>query len=246
MRKYLLFFIVVLFIPLCISAQESYRQRLYESYVHKRMHLWEGIIGEMNRRYEQTGDQDLLHQLCFAYYGYIGYLISEEEDAAGKESLKVALNRTARLEEVTGGSPEVLALQGALLGYKIVLSKFSSLVSGPKALRYIKKANEAPGNCFNCHMEMGNMKFYTPAFLGGSKAEAIPYYERAVELVERSSLKKERDWIYMNTLLLLANAYSETGRKDRAQALYESLLEYEPRATWIRKEYCPGCPGVQN
>jgi tetratricopeptide (TPR) repeat protein len=219
----------------------NYNKQLYDTYVKGEIGQWKEIISEMSRDYEITDSQNLLYDLCFAYYGYIGYLISKEEDKAAKEVLEDAVKKTKKLEKELDSRPDVLALQGALLGYRIVLSKFSSMFLGPKALKYIKTAYESASTCFNCNVEMGNMKFYTPKFLGGSKTEAIPYYKKAVDLLETSTLKSDRNWIYMNTVLLLANAYKETGQQENACQLYKHLLEYEPAAEWIRKDLYSKC-----
>jgi hypothetical protein len=108
-------------------------------------------------------------------------------------------------------------------------------------MKYIKTAYEAADTCFNCNVEMGNMKYYTPRILGGSQEEAVLYYEKAVQILETSSLKRDRNWIYLNTVLLLADAYKSTGRKAQACKLYEALLNYEPRAEWIRKDLYSKC-----
>lgn len=223
------------------QAGSDYNQRLYNAYINDQMQRWEGIIQQMGIEYEKTGDQALLYDLCFAYYGYIGYLLSEEEDRAARQKLDLAMDLTDELYAVLDGRYDVLALQGALLGYRIVISKFTSMFSGPKAKRYITTAYESSKSCFNCNVEMGNMLFYTPKFLGGSQTEAIQYYEKAVEILETSPLKKDRNWIYMNTILQLANAYKVTGRPELACPLYEQLLVYEPAADWIRKDLYSKC-----
>jgi tetratricopeptide (TPR) repeat protein len=235
--------ILLLAITLLARPQEptTYREKLYDSYVRGQMQEWEQIITDMELDYEKSERLELLYELCFAYYGYIGYLLSEEEDKAAKHALDKAIKKTKLLEKSLGDRPDVLAMQGALLGYRIVLSKFTSMFLGPKAMKYIKKAYESGENCFNCNTEMGNMKFYTPKFLGGSKTEAIPYYEQAVSILESSSLKTDRDWIYINVVLQLANAYKETGQLDRACELWEAMLEYEPKAEWIRKDLYVKC-----
>jgi tetratricopeptide (TPR) repeat protein len=243
MKKILL---IILFSVLVSSTygqnRNTYKQRLYASYIGEQIDQWKGIISEMNQTYARTDDPMLLYDLCFAYYGYIGYLLSKEEEKAAKTELKDAMKKSDMLEETLPDRPEVFALQGAFLGYRIVLSKFSSLFLGPKALKYINKAYESSNTCFNCNTEMGNMRFYTPKFLGGSKTEAIQYYKKGVEILETSELKTERDWIYMNTVLLLANAYLETDQQELACKLYEQLLEYEPKADWIRKDLYSKCP----
>ena len=242
MRKFLILFLLIFVIP-CVRGQETndYRQRLYHSYVKDEMHRWEGIIEEMDREYDLTKETSLLYDLCFTWYGYIGYLISEEEDKAAKAGVKEAEKRIGELEEILNSRHDVMALQGAILGYRIVLSKFSSIYLGPRAMKYIEKAYESADTCFNCNVEMGNRLFYIPKVFGGSKPGAIPYYEKAVEILETSTLKTERSWIYMNTVLMLANVYKETDQMDRACLLYKQLLEYEPGADWIRERLYSKC-----
>ena len=195
----------------------------------------------MEREYARHGEQGLLYDLCFTYYGYIGYLIQQERDREAKEMLVRALERSKTLEEILDGRGDILALRGGLLGYKLVLSKFTAPLVGPKALKYIRRSQDSRHLYFNCSVEMGNMLFFTPGYLGGQKKKAISYYEDAVNLLEKSPLKPERHWIYMNTVLLLANAYKETGQQDKACRLYRGLMEYEPEATWIREDLYPGC-----
>ena len=238
-----------LVIVLCFTAitfvggqvSDDYNQRLYQSYVKNEMHFWKGIIEEMSQEYEMTRDEVLLYDLCFAWYGYIGYLISEEDNKAAKKMLRNAEKRVEELGEILNDRHDVMALRGALLGYRIVLSKFSSLYLGPRALKYIETAFESADTCFNCNVEMGNRLFYTPRILGGSVSESVPHYEKAVELLEASPLKTEHNWIYMNTVLMLANVYKETDHKELACKLYKQLLEYEPEADWVRDKLYSKC-----
>ena len=242
MKRFFLILLLISMLPF-VSGQnrDEYSRMLYNAYIKGEMEQWSGIIAKMSRSYEAMPDQDLLYELCFAYYGYIGYLISIEEDKAAKAELDLAMNMTDILEEVLDGRHDVLALQGALIGYRMVLGKFKSVILGPRAMKYIKTAYETDNECFNCNTEMGNMRYYTPKILGGSKTEALPYYEKAVEILENSKLKSEHNWIYMNTVLLLADAYTETGQKDRACMLYKRLMDYEPKADWIRKDLYSRC-----
>ena len=62
-----------------------------------------------------------------------------------------------------------------------------------------------------------------------------------MELLETSPLKAEHNWIYMNTVLMLANAYKETNHIELACNLYKQLLEYEPEADWVRNKLYSKC-----
>ncbi len=242
MRKILISSLLLVLIQ-GVFAQESdgYKRRLYQAYVKSELYLWEGIIEEMDREYEMNKDPEVLYDLCFALYGYIGYLITEEERKDAKRELRQAEKRTEELELILAGRHDVVALRGALMGYRIVISKFSSLFLGPKIQKYLDIAYESADTCFNCNTEMGSRYFYTPKLLGGSKQKAIPYYKKAVELLEQSSLKTEHSWLYLNGVLMLANAYKETEQMDLACELYEKLMEYEPEAHWIRNKLYAKC-----
>jgi len=240
-RALLIFLLFTLALFASGQVHGDYNKRLYQSYVQDQMHLWKGIISEMTLEYQTSHDKALLYDLCFAYYGYIGYLISQENEKAAKNELEDAIKKTEELDKALNGRHDVLALQGALLGYRLILNKFTTMYLGPRAKKYIYTAYESSDNCFNCNIEMGNMKFYTPKFLGGSKTEAVQYYEKAVKILETSLLKADHNWIYMNTVLLLANAYKETGRQEPACSLYSQLLEYEPAADWIRNDLYSKC-----
>lgn len=239
MKKSILTILVIgILLPMAAQAGKTpdYQAQLYTAYVKEEMSLWKDIIGQMDREYMQSKNGVLLYDLCFAYYGYIGYLINIKDNDAAKREVNKALERTKTLLLVSNDRDDILALHGALLGYQIVLSKFKSPLLGPLAMREIKQAQNSAHIYFNCNVEMGNMLFFSPRYLGGSKKKALAYYEKAVQILEEGTLKQDRHWIYMNTVLLLANAYMETGRKEKASLIYKQLLEYEPRATWIRSD----------
>ncbi len=238
----------IIAIVLCCVAFQSmgqttadFEQRLYSSYIEDKIIDWKEIIIDMTAKYQEDNETDLLYSICFAQYGYIGYCISEDLGKEAKGALKDAIKNTKKLDELYQGRHDVLALQGALIGYQIMLSKFRSLFLGPKAFKLINTASESSDKYFNCSLEIGNMRYFTPKFLGGSKEEAISYYENAVELLELNAEKEEKNWMYINVNLLLANAYYDTGSKDLACQQYEKILEYEPGADWIRDEFDIKC-----
>ena len=235
--------ILLCFIASHVNGQSTtdYEQRLYSSYVDEKMMDWKDIMSDMKDSYLKGSDKELLYSLCFAQYGYIGYCISRDLDNEAKDYLKEAIKNSKKLESIYHGRHDILALQGALLGYKIMLSKFSALYLGPKAFKLIKTASKSSDKYFNCSLEFGNFRYYTPKFLGGSKEEAIGYYKNAVKLVESSSYKQEHNWLYINTNLFLAHAYSDTNKKYLACQIYNKILEYEPDANWIREEFNEKC-----
>ena len=219
----------------------DFEQRLYDTYIQGRISEWQDIISEMTVQYENNKDAEMLYSLSFAQYGYIGYCLGNGLEDEANEIVDNAIRNARELYDLYEGRHDIAALRGALMGFKIVLSNFNSIYLGPKSLKLIKSSTASADTYFNCSLEMANLLFYTPRILGGSKDEAMAYYVKAVEVIEQSTLKQDRNWIYMNTVILLANAYVETGSKELACDLYEGLMEYEPRATWIRDDLYSKC-----
>lgn len=241
--KIKLFILLLFAISSKVIGQElvDYEQDLYSSYVEGKMKDWKGIIADMKVTYKKEKDRELLYSLSFAQYGYIGYCIDKGMDKEAKESLKDARKNAKELEVLYDGRHDVLALQGAFLGFKIMLSKFSAMYLAPQTFKLINTASASSDKYFNCSMEIGNMRYFTPKFLGGSKEEAIEYYINAVHIIESSLKKEEHNWMYINVLLLLANAYYDTDSKELACQTYERILEYEPRVSKVRDEMNKRC-----
>ena len=222
-------------------GQVDYEQQLYNAYVEGRILDWKPILAGMQAKYKKEKQPELLYALCFAQYGYIGHCISKDLDDEAKDCLKKAEKNAEELERIYRGRHDILALQGAFTGFRIMLSKFSAMYLAPRAFKLVKTASASSDKFFNCSLETGNIRYFTPKFLGGSKEEAIEYYENAVKLLEKNALKGKPSWIYINTLLLLSNAYYDTGAKDQACKTYQRILAYEPGIQWIRDEMNKKC-----
>jgi tetratricopeptide (TPR) repeat protein len=237
--------ILILFFGYAVNVPAQgtadFERRLYNSYVDGNMRKWKAIIPEMVSAYERDQDPLLLYSLCFARYGYIGYCLDYGLENEAEEYLKEALLDTEELEDIYNGRHDVLALRGALLGFRIVLSNYRAVYLGPRVMGMINTASGSGDKYFNCSLEMANMLYHIPGILGGSKQKAVEYYRKAVATIEQSHLKEDRNWLYLHTVLSLANAYYETGSRAQACELYGRLLEYEPRAGWIRENLYSKC-----
>lgn len=240
MQKTILFLLFVISSNVFGQELVDFEQDLYNSYVEGNMMEWKEIIMEMKASYQEE-DRDLLYSLCFAQYGYIGYCIDKEMEKEAKESLKDAKKNVKELEKLYDGRHDILALKGAFLGFQIMMSKFSAMYLAPQTFKLINTASESSDKYYNCSLEIGNMRYFTPKFLGGSKEEAIGYYKNAVRIIENDIKSGKRNWMYINAMLLLANAYYDTDSKDLACQTYERILQYEPKAGMIRDEMNMRC-----
>jgi tetratricopeptide (TPR) repeat protein len=78
----------------------------------------------------------------------------------------------------------------------------------------------------------GINKFYTPSSFGGDIKEAIVALERSIALFEATAISK--NWLYLDTLALLGQAYTKAGEKSKAIATFEKAIAAEAGFTYAK------------
>jgi hypothetical protein len=84
-------------------------------------------------------------------------------------------------------------------------------------------------------MEKGNIEFYKPAIFGSSSVEAAKIYAKSVRLYEADRQGLKHNWLYLNTLRSLADAYIASEMYREANDVYQKMLRVEPRLIWLRE-----------
>lgn len=234
---------ILIFYPLIAGAQDiyMYRSAIYDSYAKGEMSGWRTTIEEMEKEYERYGSEELLHELVLSQYGFIGYCLKEDMKKEASYHLKRAVNKLEVLKSSNPGSAELMALEGALLGFEIGIHKLKAIVLGLKAKGKIDGAMEIDPDNARSLIEKANLLHFSPRFVGGAPEEAIEYYEKAVHLIEADSENLEKNWVYVNTVVILANAYEQLGNNSLACALYEKLIEYDSNIKWVKEDLYKDC-----
>jgi tetratricopeptide (TPR) repeat protein len=221
------------------AIAQDYQSLIYDAYLRGRMDLWQVVMEQMTGEAEATGDLSMLYDLTEAEYGYIGYCLSVKQKKEAEEVLAIAEQQVALLLEKQGDNPRVYSLMGAFYGYRVQLQPLRIPYFGNKSEEANRRALELDPGEPQAWMEKGNIAFYKPALFGGSKNEAVHYYETAVMLYEASPGRIRQNWVYLNCLAGLGIAYEETGDVEQAGKVYEKLLRMEPSFKWIRDELYP-------
>jgi tetratricopeptide (TPR) repeat protein len=221
------------------AAAQDFQGRIYDAYLRGRMDLWKEIMEQMERKAAGGKDFTLLYELTEAQYGYIGYCISMKKKKEAGRVLDEAEAQAQLLLEEGVEIPRVYSLIGAFYGYRVSLQPIRAPHFGKKSEEANNQAlKHGPGEP-QAWLEKGNIAFYKPAMFGGSKKEAVPYYEKAVRLFEESPGRTNRNWIYLNCLAGLGLAYEETDQPEKAGKVYKKLLGMEPDFKWVRDELYP-------
>ncbi len=219
-------------------AGENFQNLIYRAYRDNRMPLWESTLETMRFEYSQRPDGALLYDILLAQYGLIGYYLGHDKREQGVAQLERAEKYLEKLDKLPSHEVSAMLFRASFNAYHITLRPWRGIQLGPATGRLIDRALEMDPNNPRAHIEKGNMLFFAPAILGGSKTESIRYYSRAIELYE-DSLPNNHRWLYLATLVSLANAYEKTGDTGSAVATLEKALEFEPGFLWVRDELLP-------
>jgi tetratricopeptide (TPR) repeat protein len=243
---YILVLQVTVFISFPVAQGQNtadFRSRVYKSYVEGKMNDWKSVLADMEQVYKQVGSDEILYELLMAQYGYIGFCLKEEKKKEASVLLDKARYNLELLQRKDPGNAEYLALEGAFLGYEMGLHKLKAMVLGPKARNKIDEAVEKDPGHVRTLIEKANQLYFSPKILGGDIGKAIEYYKKAINKIESQPRSLKQNWIYLNTLLVLAQAYEKTGNMTYACAIYEKIMDYDPDIKWVRNNLYSGCRG---
>ncbi len=234
---------MICFLPLAgqgqsSPAQQRFQDMIYRAYVYNNMTLWESTLSTMEFELERRPSEELMYDVLLAQYGLIGYYLGTDENNKARRTLDKAESLLDRFDASTGSDSRGKLFRSAFLAFRIGLRSWQAVTLGPRSQRLIDEALEMDPGYPMGWIEKGNLMFFAPPIFGGSKTESIQYYSRAVEILE-GDMPNNLRWIYLSTLVSLANAYEKTDQLDHAIRVLEKALEFEPDFMWVKEEMMP-------
>ncbi len=220
------------------SGYTTFQNLIFRAYVEGRMTLWESTLASMEFEYGINSENDLLYDIILAQYGLIAYYIGIGDKKNGSILLDKASGYLETLEQAEHFKAEAGLFKAAFNAYQISFRPLLSVRLGPQSQRLINGAVETRPEYPRGWIEKGNLMYYAPAVFGGSKTKAIEYYGKALRLMEKDMQNNHR-WLYLSTLVALANAYEHTGQNAAAIETLEKALAFEPDFAWVRDELLP-------
>ncbi len=201
------------------------------------MGKWKNTIDQMQNEAENSGE--FLIELVNYQYGYVGWCIGEDKNGEAKQIMSLAEDNLKKLENMNYAPSDINAYKSAFYGFKIGLSPIKAPVLGPRSINHAKLSVEQDENNPMGYIQYGNAQFYMPAVFGGSKKEAVEYFEKALDLMRRSSSMTINNWNYLSLLTLIAQSYEMMNEWEKAESTYKTILESEPRFTYVKDELYP-------
>ncbi|MCI7729071.1 MAG: tetratricopeptide repeat protein [Bacteroidales bacterium] len=219
-----------------VSALTINHDKLFKAYLVNDMNVWGTELSSYVKSQNMTHQEKF--EVCNYLYGYVAAILDDADKNTVKYWLDIFDGYLNDLEKAGKYTAEVHVYRSSVYAYKA--KKFSSqmLSAASKCFKELDAAFTADENCAIAHGLKGNMEFFLPAIMGGSKKNSIKYFSKAVELMPKNQPILYR-WNWCATQLCLAQAYEKTNQKDKAIAVCNETLKRYPDFVYMRDTYLP-------
>jgi len=201
------------------------------------MQIWKNVIDKMQAMPGKNTEITL--ELVNYQYGYIGWCIGMKEYGDAKKYLDLAERNLSLLSGEGSIQSMINSYKAAFYGFRIGMNTMLAPFLGLKSIEAAKLAMESdPKNPF-AQIQQGNILFYTPPLFGGSKNEAINYYLKALEIMEKDKNFLTENWNYLNLLVVIAQSYSYLNDDQSTKFYLGKIIKTEPEIKWVKEELYP-------
>lgn len=233
MRLNIIFLTLLINLPL--YAADFSKRVLYEAYLASDMTVWGNYLKRMDTKSLSIAE---MAEMVNYEYGYIAFCQGEKRMDEAEERLRLFEQHINRLE--TGGySPSnVQVYRSSVCAYQIAYNKLKFISLANKAIAFVEKAVEIDSLNPIALTLKGNVDFYRPGAVGGSKKRALETFLKAEKLMRQQRMTVDC-WNYRSLQMCIAQCYEKLGDKKKAIAYCEHILDEEPDFVYIRDVYLP-------
>ena len=229
--------VLLLVLVSCLSLKAGNKSDIYSAYIGNDMARWKTTINQMNS--VEPKSNDFLLELVNYQYGYIAWCIGNNKADDARKYLKLAEANLQKLSSELSNTSMVNAYKAAFYGYKIGLNKLSAPFNGPKSMNCAKIAMESDKENPFAYVQYANIQFYMPEMFGGSKKEALEYFAKAQELMERNRDNLKGNWNYLSLLIVIAESYAYINDYKSSLNYMDMILKIEPDFSYVKDELYP-------
>ena len=169
-----------------LHGQTTIEKLKYDAYIQRDYVKWQKAVKyiEQNTNLSETEN---LQELIHCYYGLTSALIAKKMRNEAADAIKKGESLVETLLKKEPNNPLALNYKGVFIGYEIALNKMKAFTLGKSGINYINKAFQADPNNPQILFDKGNSLYYPPKFFGGNKKEALKYYQKAINILEKQN-----------------------------------------------------------
>lgn len=233
-------FLLALLVASPSTAQTPVDQLMYQAYLQRSPSLWtKALETQMAESKMDANDFQTQLRLAFVYASLLNGSMAMPHEDFFDEHVDDAKKLTKRLIEQNPKSGEAAAILSGIYGNEMGYSPMKGMTLGNKSSSLAEKATVLEPASPLVWRVYANNKFYTPAAFGGDMKEAVKALENCIALFEKSNQPLASNWMYLDALTFLGQAYQKTGDPVKAIATYEKALMVEPNFEWIKHTLLP-------
>lgn len=236
-KKYLLIVLVLIVGFKSLMSQDYNKKKIYQAYISGDMGKWKTIMDKMEEnKINTTG---YYYQLIEYQYGYIAYCLGNEKDELAEDYLDLALDNLDKYRDLGGNENIADSFESSFSAFEIGINSYKAPFLGKKSKEFGEKSIEDNSRQPLVLINYGNMLYNMPAFYGGDKKEGLKYLIMAKFYMEKEKKYVTNNWLYLNLLTLIGQAYEELGEIEKARKIYKYALIREPEFDYVKNNLLP-------
>lgn len=227
-------FILLLAGPL--AAQDQADEMMYNAYLSEKVapEIWKAAVTVRKESWNKTQDPKAGFQLALAQFGLLSSTMRTQDEDLFDDYYKETEENLEKLISSNKKWAEPPALLSATYGLKMGYSPLQGMFLGAKSGNLIEKAKGLDPSSPLVWKINANSKYFTPEMWGGDIHEAIESYERCISLYESSPATLKFNWMYIDALAFMGQAYLKNGDTGKAIVTFEKALHVEPEFGWVK------------
>jgi tetratricopeptide (TPR) repeat protein len=226
---------LLLALSLTAIAQDTADEKMYEAYLKLDKVLWKKAV-EMRTFEAKQFPTDAAKQfkLAFAQFSLLSSTMATKDETLFDEYLDTEKELLKSLIDNPKTAAEAKGLLSATYGLQMGYSPMKGITLGSKSSNLAEEAKKlAPTSAIAWRM-YGGSKYYTPSAFGGDIKEGIAALEKSIHYFEKKPEQLKSNWLYIDTVALLGQAYLKNGEKAKAISTYEKAIGVEPSFAYAK------------
>jgi tetratricopeptide (TPR) repeat protein len=214
----------------------------YQAYLNRSasdaLKAWEDEVSAAESGVKASANDDTKFRLALAHYGLLNSTMRSMDETTFKKYADNAVTNLESIKDKHAG--EAMAVLAAVHGLQMAYDQSKGMYLGPRSSALLSKARKTDPSSPLVWRLYGNSMMHTPEAYGGDVAEAITAYEKSLALYEAAPDRIKNNWMYIDTMAFLGQAYVKNNEPSKAIKVYEKALTVEPAYGWIKYNLLPG------
>jgi tetratricopeptide (TPR) repeat protein len=173
-------------------------------------------------------------KLAFAQFSLLSSTMATKDEMLFDEYLDTTKELLKILIEKKEVAAESKALLSAVYGLQMGYSPMKGIMLGGKSSSLAEEGKTLAPTSAIAWRVYGGGKYYTPSAFGGDVKEAIAALEKSAKLFENKPEQIKNNWLYLDTIVLLGQAYSKNEEKAKAVIMYKKAIGIEPNFVYAK------------